>query len=111
MNTAHVAASDEGSFSARLIELKKVAVENPLASNDPFAALVRAAGSRASDAIESSDGTIEVASFDFGGGGASIPITISLPEAAKDAAPGFVERLAETLIDVHSSISGSRPWD
>ena len=111
VNTAHVAASDEGSFSARLIELKKVAVENPLASNDPFAALVRAAGSRASDAIESSDGTIEVASFDFGGGGASIPITISLPEAAKDAAPGFVERLAETLIDVHSSISGSRPWD
>lgn len=111
VNTAHVAASDEGSFSARLIELKKVAVENPLASNDPFAALVRAVGSRASDAIESSDGTIEVASFDFGGGGASIPITISLPEAAKDAAPGFVERLAETLIDVHSSISGSRPWD
>lgn len=111
VNTAHVAASDDGSFSARLLELKKAAVENPLASNDPFAALVRAAGSRASEAIESSDGQIEVASFDFGGGGASIPITITLPEAVRDAAPGFVERLAETLIDVHSNISGSRPWD
>ncbi len=111
VSTAHVAASDDGAFSARLLELKKVAVENPLASNDPFAALVRAVGLRASDAIESSDGTIEVASFDFGGGGASIPITISLPEAVKDAAPSFVERLAERLIDVHSSISGSRPWD
>ncbi len=110
VNTAHVASRDDGAFSARLLELKRVAVENPLASNDPFAALVRAVGARVSDAVESSDGTLEVASFDFGGG-ASIPITISLPEAVKDAAPGFVERLSETLIDVHSSITGARPWD
>lgn len=111
VNTAHVAAVDDGAFSARLLELKRVAIENPLSSNDPFAALARAVGARASDEIESSDGTIEVATFDFGGGGSRIPITIALPDAVKDAAPGFVDRLTETLIDVHSSLSGARPWD
>ena len=111
VNTAHVANVADGSaVCARLLELKRVAVENPLASNDPFAALVSAAGRRGSEAIEASDGKIEIASFSLGEGG-SVPITIALPPAAKDAAADAVSGFADSLIGIHSSLTGSVPWD
>ena len=112
VNTAHVAgAARDSAVCARLLELKRVAVENPLASNDPFSAIVSAVGRRGSQAIESSDGKIEVATFDLGEGGGSIPVTITLPQAAKDAAADAVGSAADALIGIHSSLTGAVPWD
>jgi hypothetical protein len=112
VNTAHVAgAVDDSAVCARLLELKRVAVENPLASNDPFSAIVSAVGRRGSQAIESSDGKIEVATFDLGEGSGSIPVTITLPQAAKDAAADAVGSAADALIGIHSSLTGAVPWD
>ncbi len=111
VNSAHIAAADDDSaVCARLLELKQVAVENPLVSNDPFAALMGAVGKRGSEAIEASDGKIEIASFDLGGGSRA-PITITLPPAAKEAASDAVSGFADALIGIHSSLTGSVPWD
>ncbi len=110
VNSAHVAAADGGGAAcARLVELKRTAVEHPLASNDAFSAVVGAAERSVLERIDGAGDTVEVATMDVEG--TPVPVTIALPPAAKDFSKGVVERIAETLLAVRASVTGVRAWD
>lgn len=112
VNSAHVAAADDGAFSVRLLSLKAQAVAHPLASNDVFSSVVDAVEQEAIEGIASFDGKIEIASIELlGEGGPTIPLEISLPPAAKDAAVDLVQRIANGLMDVYAQVTGVRVWE
>ena len=110
VNSAHVAAADENQAAcARLVELKRAAVEHPLASNDAFTAVVGATEQSVLERIDAAGDSVEVATMDIEG--TEVPVTVALPPCAKDFSKGVVERIAETLLSVRSSVTGVRAWD
>ena len=110
VNSAHVAAADEGGAAcARLVELKRAAVEHPLASNDAFAAVVGATEQSVLERIDAAGDSVEVATMDIEG--TAHPVTVALPPCAKDFSKGVVERITGTLLSVYSSVTGVRAWD
>lgn len=112
VNSAHVAAADEGAFAARLLSLKKEAIAHPLDSNDAFSSAVSAAEQGALEGIDSFDGQVEIATIEIlGEGGPSIPVRISLPPAAKDVAKGAVEWAADAIRSVYSQVTGVVVWE
>lgn len=112
VNSAHVAAKDEGAFGARLLSLKEEAVSNPLASNDVFATIVGTVESDAIEGIQGFDGTIEIATIEIlGEGGPAIPVKIALPPAVKDVAIDIVQRAADGLRSVYAQVTGVRVWE
>lgn len=112
VNSAHVAAKDDGAFGARLLSLKEQAVSNPLGSNDVFASIVGTVESEVVDGIQGFDGTIEIATIEvLGDGGPSIPIKIAVPQAVKDIASDVVQRVADGLRSVYAQVTGVRVWE
>lgn len=112
VNSAHVAAKDDGAFGARLLSLKEQAVANPLGSNDVFATIVGTVESDAIEGIQGFDGTVEIATIEIlGDGGPSIPVRIALPPAVKDVAVDVVQRVADGLRSVYAQVTGVRVWE
>lgn len=112
VNSGHVAAADDGAFSARLLSLKEQAVAHPLGSNDLFTSLVGAVEQGAVEGIQSFNGKVEIASIELlGEGGPSIPLEVSLPPAAKDAASDLVHRVADGVRSVYVGVTGVRIWE
>lgn len=110
VNSAHVAAADEDQAAcARLLELKRVAVEHPLASNDAFTAVVGATERSLFAQVDGLGDTVEVATVDIEG--TAIPVTVALPPCVKEFSKGAIERIAGTLLAVRASVTGVRPWD
>lgn len=111
VNAAHVTAADDGAFSARFLAVKARVVANPLASTDLFSSVVTSAEAAALEGIAGLDGTVEIASVRlFGEDGPEIPITIALPQAAKDAASGFASDIADTVRSVYAQVTGAMTW-
>ena len=112
VNSAHAAAADDASFTARFLAVKAQAVAHPLASTDLFSSVVTAAEAAAVEGIAGLDGTIEIASVRlFGDGGPAIPITIALPQAARDAAADFASGVADGVRSVYAQVTGVRAWE
>lgn len=112
VNTAHVASADDASFSARFLAVKAQAVAHPLASTDLFSSVVTAAEAAAVEGVAGLDGTVEIASVRlFGDDGPAIPITIALPQAAKDAAADFASGVADGVRSVYAQVTGVRTWE
>ena len=111
VNSAHVAGADDGAFCARLLSLKEQAVANPLASNDVFSSIVGSVEQGVVEGIESFDGKLEIAVVELYEGGPSATIELSLPDAAKHAATGFVQRIADGLKSTCAQITGMRAWE
>ncbi len=110
VNSAHVAAADEDQAAcARLLELKRVAVEHPLASNDAFTAVVGATERSLFAQVDGLGDTVEVATVDIEG--TAIPVTVALPPCVKEFSKGAIERIADTLLAARASVTGVRPWD
>ncbi len=110
VNSAHVAASDgDQAACARLLELKRMAVEHPLASNDAFTAIVGATERSLFASLDDLGDAIEVATVDIEG--TEVPVTVALPPCAKEFSKGAIERVADMLLAVRSSVAGVRPWD
>ncbi len=112
VSSSHVAGADGSSFSARFLAVKARAVAHPLASTDLFSSVITAAEAAAVEAIAGLDGTIEIASVRlFGDEGPAIPVTIALPQAAKDAAAGFASSAASALRSVYAQVTGVKTWE
>ena len=112
VSSAHVAGVDGSSFSARFLAVKARAVAHPLASTDLFSSVITAAEAAAVEAIAGLDGTIEIASVRlFGDEGPAIPVTIALPQAAKDAAAGFASSAASALRSLYAQVTGVKTWE
>ncbi|MFR9169843.1 MAG: molybdenum cofactor biosynthesis enzyme, partial [Gordonibacter urolithinfaciens] len=112
VSSAHVAGADGSSFSARFLAVKARAVAHPLASTDLFSSVITSAEAAAVEAIAGLDGTIEIASVRlFGDEGPAIPVTIALPQAAKDAAAGFASSAASALRSVYAQVTGVKTWE
>lgn len=112
VNSAHVAAAGDTSFSARFIEVKRYAHEHPLMSTDLFSSLITGAEVAVFEDIAASDGTIEIAQVELlGEDGPSVPITIVLPPKVKDMTGDFVSSLADGVRSVYAQVTGVRVWE
>lgn len=111
VNSAHVAARDDGAFGVRLLSLKKQAIAHPLGSNDVFSSIVGSVEAEAVEGIQGFDGTVEIAVIELWDGGPSVPVEIALPPAAKDAAADLVQRVADALRGVYAQVTGVRVWE
>lgn len=109
VNTAHVAQAGDGAFCARLLEVKRQAVEHPLMSNDVFSSVVGAVRRDVLQRLDAWGDSVEVATISIGG--AQVPITVALPPAAKGLASDAIGAVADKLLSVYASVTGLRQWD
>ena len=79
VNTAHVAQAGDSAFCARLLEVKRQAVEHPLMSNDVFSSVVGAVRRDVLQRFDAWGDSMEVATISIGG--AQVPVTVALPPA------------------------------
>ena len=111
VNSAHVVGAEDGSFSARLLAVKARMIATPLSSADLFSSVITSTEVAALDSLASFDGIIEIASIRlWEEGGPSIPITIVLPQAAKDATAEFISSLADSVRALYAQVTGVRTW-
>jgi len=113
VNSAHVLQADDSGFSAALLRVKSsyLALAGS-GSEDVFTTVVDQIEAEALDATGVLDGEITIASIEFlGEGGPSIPITIVLPPAIRNAATDLISGAADMLRGITSSWSGIRRWE
>ena len=111
VNSAHVAAKDDGAFSARLLSLKREAVENPSMSADALSGIVGSAEQVLADGIDSASREIEIASIELFEGGPSVTLRIGIPPAVTEGAGGLVRDAADAARGLIGSMTGVRPWE
>ncbi len=112
VNSAHVAAFDEGAFGARFLAVKKRVVATPLSSVDLFGSAVTSAETAALEAIGEFDGEVQIASIEpLGDAGPSIPVTIALPPALRSSAESFVSDAANAVRSLQAQVTGARAWE
>lgn len=109
VNTAHVAQAGDSAFCARLLEVKRQAVEHPLMSNDVFSSVVGAVRRDVLQRFDAWGDSMEVATISIGG--AQVPVTVALPPAVKGFASDAIGAAADKLLSVYASVTGSRQWD
>ena len=109
VNTAHVAQAGDSAFCARLLEVKRQAVEHPLMSNDVFSSVVGAVRRDVLQRFDAWGDSVEVATISIGG--AQVPVTVALPPAVKGLASDAIGAAADKLLSVYASVTGLRQWD
>ena len=112
VNSAHVVSQGEGAFSQQLLAVKKQVVAHPLMSTDLFSSLLTDAERQALAQVESFDSSIEIASIELlGPDGPSIPVTIPIPQEARDWASGTIVGFFARLQALYFEVSGARVWE
>lgn len=112
VNSAHVAAKQDGSLGSGLISLKQQILAHPLYSTDLFTALLTDAEKSAIESIDGMGDSIEIASVELVEGvGPTIPITIPIPDAAKSYSVGMVKDLFDRLREMHADTVEVRAWE
>ena len=112
VNSAHVAAKGEGSFSSGLLSAKQRVVAHPHAATDLFSAFLTDAERAALDRIEGMGDSIEIASIELlGDGGPTIPVTIPIPETVKAQGIAVVQDAFARLRSQHAQTMEVRPWE
>ena len=112
VNTAHVAAKDDGEFGNAYLSVKQRIVAHPLMSTDLFSAVLTDAERTAVAQAEALGGSIEIASIELlGDGGVSIPIVVPVPKEAEQWAVGSIVALFEQLRSFYVETTGVRVWE
>ena len=112
INSFHVAAKGDTSFSSGLLSVKKQVVAHPLMSTSLFSSLLTEAERTAIEQVGAIDDTIEVASIElFGDGGPSIPVTIPLPPEVKGWAVDAISGLFARIRSLYAEVSEERVWE
>lgn len=109
VGTADVAGADSGQFSVRFMQVKQQALAASSSSTDLFSAL--AAGAHAqmeSSGIE--DDAVTVAQLELPVGGGTVPITLTVPDAAEGGGMGIVSTCIDALASAAATVSGMRSW-
>ena len=109
VNSGHVLNADGSAFSARLLSVKKAA--SSLTGGTLLEGVIGWVEDQAIDAIAGLDDEFTIAEIEIAGEGSpSIPLTITLPDSARDEAKGLVRAAAEWLRGIAASITGIRQW-
>ena len=112
VNSAHVAAKDDGAFGGKLVALKQAVYAHPLMSTDLFGSLLTGAEQSALTAIDNVDGIIHVAAIELmDSDGNSIPVDIAMPEPVRQTGVGFVTELFATIRSFYIQTTGVRIWE
>ena len=112
VNSAHVAAKDDGAFGSRLVSIQQAVYSHPLMSTDLFGSLLSGAEQEVLSRVESLGEEIQIATIDLlGDGGGSIPITIALPEAVQDTAVSTISGIFARLRSFYAEFSGVHVWE
>ena len=112
VNSGHVAAKGEGSFTSGYLSVKQRIVAHPLMSTDLFSSLLTDAERVALDRIDGLGDSVEIASVELmGPGGPSLPVVIPLPDSAKAQGAAFVQGLFEQVRSFYAETTGVRVWE
>lgn len=112
VNSAHVAAKDDGSFAQNMLSVKRQVVAHPLMSTDLFSSLMTDAEKTALEQVDSLGTSVEIASIElFGPQGPTIPVTIPLPQEVRDWASGAIVELFGRIRSFYFETTGVRVWE
>lgn len=108
LNTGHVADADDGAFAVRFRQAKAQAL-----SDSASGGLVSALASGLPDAVTQAltETTITIAEIELPVGGVTIPVEITLPQSAAEAAGGFVEQCITAVDGAIGTAMGVRQWE
>lgn len=108
LNTGHMASSDSGSFAVNFKSVKMGALAASAPAPGLFPGLSAALSGAVTDAVSGT--TITIAEIEFPIGGATIPIELTLPPEAGEAAGGFVGQCIDAVGSAVSAATGVRTW-
>ena len=112
VNSAHVAAKDEGSFGSGYLSVKQHVVAHPMMSTDLFSAVLTDAERTALAQVDELGDSVEIASIElFGDGGPSIPVTVPIPKEVRDWASGSIVELFGRIRSYYVDTTGVRVWE
>ncbi|MCI8469591.1 MAG: molybdenum cofactor biosynthesis enzyme [Eggerthellaceae bacterium] len=110
VNSAHVAAADEGRFAVTYRTVREQALRLSAPTPDLFSSLALELESEALGAVSAAERGIEVARIELPVGGVSVPITLALPPAMADDARDVVGRCFEAVRSLQGALGGAQPW-
>lgn len=111
VNSGHVAAKGDGQASG-LLSVKRLIVAHPLMSTDLFSSVLTEAERAAVQQVEGMGGQLEIASIELlGEGGPAIPVTIPIPEPAKDYAVSAIQGIFGRIRSYYVETSGVSIWE
>ena len=112
VNSGHVAGKAEDGPAQAYMTVKQTIIAHPLMSTDLFSSVLTEAEATALSSIEGLGDSVEIASIELSGsGGVSIPITIPLPDAAKEFGVSAVQEVFARLRSFYVEVSGARVWE
>ncbi|MBO4365417.1 MAG: molybdenum cofactor biosynthesis enzyme [Eggerthellaceae bacterium] len=111
VNSSHVLQADSGSFAQGLLSVK-TAYASVSVSASPLAGALGAVEPLAADAVVDAEDELVIATVELLGiDSASIPFSIALPPAVRQATTSVVESVFSQLQGIASSGSGVRRWE
>lgn len=112
LNSAHVAAKGSSSFASRYVAIKQRIVAHPFMSTDLFGSLLTDAEQAAIAQVSKLGDSVQIASIElFGENGPSIPVTIPLPAAVKNAGISAIQGLFSRIRSFYVETTGVRIWE
>ncbi len=109
VNSGDVLAYAEGSFAARLLSLKRMAMESK--DGSLFSGALAQAEQAALSSVSKYSKDINLGSIQIFDGAIEIPIVVSLPPFVQDFASGTVSSFFNSIAQLVSSLSGERRWE
>ena len=112
VNSAHVAAKDDGRLGQALVAAKQRVVAHPLYSTDLFSALLTDAERQAIAQVQGLGDTVQIASIELlGPDGPSIPVEIPLPEQVKQYGVSTLQAFFDRVRALYVETTGVRIWE
>ena len=112
VNSAHVAAKDDGRFGKALVSIKERVIAHPLYSTDLFSAILTDVERQAIERVEGLGDSIDIASVELlGEGGPSVPITIPLPAEVREFGIGAIQGVFDQIRAYYIEVTGVRVWE
>ncbi len=112
VNTAHIAAKGTDSFAVSFRSAQKAVLSGSSPRSDTFSILAAGVRSQGFAWIEEAEEEgFEIARIELPVEGASIPVTIELPDAAGDQARGVIESALGATGSAYAERSGVRSWE
>lgn len=111
INSEHVLAEGERSFSAKLLSIKHFAITSPLARGNVFGGVLDDIAESGNHYIDEFTQGFEIAHIEIFEGAITIPITIALPGFIAEEARTLLALGLELLRGLVVTVTGSRQWE
>lgn len=110
VNTSCVVEKDAGAFSRSFAAAKGAAARLSSPSTDVFSLALEGLRGFASDRADEFGGEFEIARIELPAGGASVPITLVLPDAVVQRTRGVVDTVFDALGSLVGASAPARTW-